>query len=278
MKKWGKRVLIAVVVFLALIGLGHLFSGPAPFGKALGVIEVEGAFWVSDDWVKQIDTFRKSPNIVGVVLRINSPGGTVAAAQEIYDALKRLALVKPVVASMGTIAASGGLYIAMAANQVVADAGTLTGSIGVRMEHFNLEELLKFAKIQYETIKAGRLKDLGSVSRPLTAEERALLEAMMAEIHQQFKKTVAESRKIDPKVVDQFADGRIFTGAKAKELGLVDEIGDMGKAIEIAAQKAGIQGEPNLVYSKESGPWFWKTIFGSAKTVLSGPLACYMYP
>lgn len=267
-----------MIAFLSLVGLGRLFSGSKPFGKSLGVVEVEGAFWVSDDWVKEIEKFRKSPNIAGVVVRINSPGGTVAAAQEIYDALKRLALVKPVIASMGTIAASGGLYIAMAANQVVADAGTLTGSIGVRMEHFNLEELLKFAKIQYETIKAGKLKDLASVSRPLTVEERALLEEMMAEIHQQFKKTVAESRKLDPKTVDHFADGRIFTGAKAKALGLVDEIGDMGKAVAIAAQRAGIQGEPNLVYSKESGPWFWKAIFGSAKTFLSGPLACYMYP
>ena len=271
--------MILLVALFALSGLGHFLKNSVSFGKALGVLEVEGAFWVSDDWVEQIEEFRKDPHIAGVIVRINSPGGTVAAAQEIYDALKKLSQTKPVVASMGTIAASGGLYVAMAANTVVADAGTITGSIGVRMEHLNLEELLKFAKVKYETIKSGRLKDMAGFSRPLTPEAKELLEGMMSEIHLQFKKTIADARGLDIKNVEGYADGRIFTGARAKELKLVDEIGDMGRAVEIAAKKAGIDGEPKLVYGEKDGVWWVKALFGEAKSFFpgSGPLACYLY-
>lgn len=276
MKKWGKRGFIFIVSVLALMGLARFFE-KAPFGKALGVLEVEGAFWVADDWLKQIDDFRKDPHIAGVLVRIHSPGGTVAAAQEIYESLKRLREVKPVVVSMGTIAASGGLYIAMASDTIVAEAGTITGSIGVRMEHLNLEELLKFAKVKYETIKSGRMKDLASISRSLTPEEKGLLEDVMLEIHEQFKKVVVESRKLKPESVAHFADGRIFTGAKAKELGLVDTIGDMGEAVKIAASKAGIVGEPRLVYGSKPGVWWLKAFLGMAKAYLSGPLICYLY-
>lgn len=276
MKKWFKRLVFFFVLLLALIGLRQVFRG-VHLGKALGVLEVEGTFWISDDWVAEIEEFRKDPQIAGVVVRINSPGGTVAAAQEIYQALKRLGQKKPVVASMGTIAASGGLYIAMAADTLVADPGTLTGSIGVITKRLNLEDLLQFTKIKMETLKSGRLKDLGNISRPLTAEEKEILENMLIEIHGQFKKTVAEARKLDEKVLEGYADGRVFTGAKAKELGLVDEIGDMGKAVEIAAKKAGIVGEPRLIYSEQSTARFLKVIFGTLKAYLSGPLVCYLY-
>lgn len=278
MKKWGKRLFILFIVFFAFAGLRSFFKESPAFGKALGVLELEGTFWLSDEWVKDIEEFRKAPNIAGVVVRINSPGGTVAAAQEIYESLKRLGKTKPVVASMGTIAASGGLYIAMGADTIVADPGTLTGSIGVITKRVNLEELLQFAKIRMETLKSGRLKDLGNISRAWTPEEKGLLEEMLVEIHEQFKNTVAEARKLDRGVVDTFADGRIFTGAKAKELGLVDEIGDMGRAVEIAAKKAKIEGEPRLIYSEESKGKFFKSVFGSVKAYLRGPMVCYLYP
>lgn len=277
MKKWGKRFLILLVALFALLGIRSCFTEGPVLGKAIGVLELEGSFWISDEWVKDIEGFRKAPNIAGVVVRINSPGGTVAAAQEIYSALRRLAKTKPVVASMGTIAASGGLYIAMGADTVVADPGTLTGSIGVITKRVNLEELLQFAKIKTETLKSGRLKDLGNISRSWTPEEKTLLESMLVEVHEQFKNAVAEARKIDRSVVDTFADGRIFTGAKAKELGLVDEIGDMGKAVEIAAKKAGIAGEPKLIYSGESKGKFLKSVLGSVKAYWRGPMVCYLY-
>lgn len=278
MKKWLRRIGIVLLLFLAVVGFLKIFKGAVSFEKGIGILQMEGAFWISEEWVEEIEAFRKNSQIAGVVVRIQSPGGTVAASQEIFEALKRLKAVKPVVASMGTIAASGGLYIAMAADTIVADPGTLTGSIGVRMQHLNLEELFKFAKIRYETIKSGRLKDLASISRSMTEEERGLLEEMMTEIHDQFKTAVAESRKLKLSEVEKFADGRIFTGAKAKELGLVDVIGDMGKAIEIVKEKTGLKGEPKLIYSKESGPWWIKAFLESAKVYFSGPLACYLYP
>ncbi|MDO8527239.1 MAG: signal peptide peptidase SppA [Deltaproteobacteria bacterium] len=279
MKKWAKRLGFLFLILLALVGLSHIFGGPtSPFGTALGVLEINGTIWVADDWLEQIEDFRKNPAIRGVVVRINSPGGTVAASQEIFENLKRLSKIKPVVASMGTLAASGGLYVALGANRIFADAGTITGSIGVRMQHLDIGELLKFFKIEYETIKSGTFKDLGSLTRPLTASELAILEGLMSEIHDQFKVAVSEQRGLKMNVVDQIADGRIFSGAKAKELGLVDELGDLGIAIAWVATQAGIKGEPELVYGEKRSAWWMRSLFGSAKALLSGPQICYSYP
>lgn len=275
MKRWIKRIGIFVLVLLALVGLGRI-TGKAR-EPALGVLEVNGTLWVADDWVEKIEEFRKNPKILGVVVRINSPGGTVAASQEIYSALKKLAAKKPVVASMGTVAASGGLYLAMAANKILADEGTLTGSIGVRMEHVHLEELLKFAKIGYDTIKSGKLKDIGSFTRPLSQEEREFLEAMMGEIHLQFKEVVAKERGIKMEELEKFADGRILTGAKAKALHLIDEIGGFTRAVEVAAELSGIKGEPRLVYGDKQYAWWIKAIWGTWKVAFSGPIFCYLY-
>lgn len=277
MKKWIKRIGMVVLVLLALAGLGRLRDLVSPASPALGVLEVDGTLWVADDWVKKIEFFRKEPRISGVVVRINSPGGTVAASQEIYSSLKKLSAKKPVVASMGTVAASGGLYVAMGAGKILADEGTLTGSIGVRMEHVNLEELLRFAKIHYETIKSGRLKDIGSNTRPLSPEEREFLEEMMAEIHLQFKEVVAKERNLKMAELEKVADGRILTGAKAKALGLVDEIGGFTRAVEVAAELAGIKGEPELVYAAKPYAWWIKAVWGSLKVAFSGPMFCYLY-
>lgn len=278
MKKWLKRLLVFFLLLMALLGIRGLFQKGAPFGKALGVLEIEGTMWVGDAWVEQIETFRKDDQIRGVVVRIQSPGGTVAAAQEIFEALKNLGAKKPVVASMGTVAASGGLYVAMAAPTVVADPGTITGSIGVKMQHLHLEDLLSVLGVKFETIKSGRLKDLAGVTRPLTEEERALLEEMMAEIHEQFKQTVAEARGLETQKLAKIADGRIFTGAKAKEWGLVDQLGGFIEAVKVAAQKAGIEGEPRLVYGQKGGSRWVRAFLETMKVYFSGPLACYLYP
>lgn len=278
MKKWSKRILLFLLILFAWVGFQKTFKELFPQKNAVGVVEIAGTLWVSDDWVQEIESFRKDPNIRAVIARIQSPGGTVAASQEIYAALKKLSEKKPVVASLGTIAASGGLYAALAANKIVADAGTLTGSIGVRMEHFNIGELLRFAKIDYDTIKSGHFKDMASFSRPMTAEERGLLEGMMQEIHGQFKEAVATSRNLKPKQVEQFADGRIFSGAFAKEIGVIDEIGDFGKAVEIVSKLAKIEGEANLVYSREPSSWWVKNFLSHFKISLLGPQMCYLYP
>lgn len=278
MKTWGKRIGFFVLILLALVGLGKLLGGEKGHGKSLGIVEIHGVIWAADDWLKEINDFRKNPNIAGVVVRINSPGGTVGASQEIFDSLQRLAAKKPVVASMGTVAASGGLYAALGAKKIVAEPGTITGSIGVRMEHMNIGDLLRLAKIEYETIKSGALKDLASNTRSLTPEERSFLEDLMKEFHGQFKRAVAAARNLKPEALEKIADGRVLTGAKAVEAGLVDELGGFDKAVEVAAQMAGIKGEPHLVYVKEPILWWVKALMGTAKAYLSGPQICYLYP
>ena len=278
MKKWGKRAIIFVCIVLAYAGFKRLSHEAEKNAKAIGVLEVEGTMWFSDDWLEQIEKLRKDPRVKAVVVRIQSPGGTVASAEEIYTALQNLSKTKPVVASMGTIAASGGLYVAMGANKIMADRGTITGSIGVRMEHINIEDLLKFLKIQYETIKSGQFKDMAAFNRPLGTEERALLDDMMKEIHLQFKQVVATSRNIPLEKVDGFADGRIFSGAKAKELGLVDAIGNFNDAVALAANLAKISGEPELIYPKEKKWSLIRGLMGTTRAAISGPLACFMYP
>lgn len=277
MKKWGKRVGLILLILLAFVGFKQIFMRPLAFGKGLGVVEINGTIWVADDLLKEIESFRKNPNIVGVVVRINSPGGVVAASQEIFSSLKKLSQTKPVVASMGSIAASGGLYIALAANKIVADEGTLTGSIGVRMEHVNASELLKFLKVDLNTIKSGRFKDIGSYSRPMQPEERAILDDLMSEIHEQFKSVVAKERKLKLSDVETFADGRVFSGAKAKTYGIVDELGSFDKAVEIAAVLAKIKGEPRLVYADRDSVWWAKAFFENASEFFSGPQICFLY-
>lgn len=278
MKKWAKRTGIFFLVVLALAGLRSLFKQSSSFGGALGVLEIEGVMWTADGWVEQIEDFRKDPQVKGVVVRIQSPGGTVAAAQEIFEALKNLGETKPVVASMGTVAASGGLYVALAAPTIVADAGTITGSIGVKMEHVQMTDLLATLGIKYETIKSGRLKDLANPARPMSPEERELIETMMAEIHEQFKKAVVDARPAAAGRLEKIADGRIFTGAMAQEFGLVDQLGGFTRAVKAAAEQAGITGEPKLIYGAKGTAWWVQAFLETARAWLSGPLACYLYP
>ncbi|MBI4224171.1 MAG: signal peptide peptidase SppA [Deltaproteobacteria bacterium] len=278
MKKWVKRIAVFFLLVLALMGVRSLFRQTPSFGKSLGVLEIEGTMWTGDAWVEQIEDFRKDSRIHGVVVRIQSPGGTVAAAQEIFEAIKNLGEMKPVVASMGTLAASGGLYVALAAPVIFADPGTITGSIGVKMEHVQVTDLLATLGVKYETIKSGRLKDLASPVRAMSAEERALIEAMMTEIHEQFKEVVASARNIEKEKLQTIADGRIFTGAKALEFGLVDQLGGFLQAVKVAAEKAGIEGEPKLIYGGKGRVWWMKAFLETARAYLQGPLACYLYP
>lgn len=278
MRKWGRRIVVGTILLLALLGLRSCFHNQLSFEKAIGVLELEGTLWVADEWLRQIEEFRKNPRIMGVVVRIQSPGGTVAASQEIYEGLKQLAAVKPVVASMGTIAASGGLYVALGANKIVADAGTITGSIGVRMQHLNVGSLMRLFRIDSETLKSGRLKDMGSMTRDLTAEERTLLTDLMVEIHGQFKEAIVASRGLTPEAVEKIADGRIFSGVKGKDFGLVDEIGNLQHAVRVAAGLAKIEGEPKLIYGEQPYSIWFKAIFGMVRSALSGPVAYYLYP
>jgi protease-4 len=222
-------------------------------GKKIGVVPIEGTISSSDEVLKQLRKFRKRSSVKAVVLRINSPGGAVAPAQEIYREIEKTKEKKPVVASIETVGASAGYYIASPANRVVCSRGTITGSIGVIMVLAEVQKIMEKMGIKVEVVKAGQFKDIGSAVRPLTEKEREILESFAREIHEQFIKDVEAARKgkIKPDKLREIADGRFFTGERAKEWGLVDTIGNFYDAVTIAAELGGIKAEPELIYPKK---------------------------
>lgn len=219
----------------------------------IALIRVEGAILDSHDTVTELKRFGKSPSVKAIVLRIDSPGGGVVPSQEIHDAVKsvRDKHQKKVVASMGTIAASGGYYIAVATDQIVANPGTLTGSIGVIMELANLRGLLQKVGVESVVVKSGRYKDLASPFRKMSKEDRRILQSVLDDVHQQFIQAVAEGRSLTFADVELLADGRIFTGRQAIEVELVDGLGNLDDAIQLAAELAGIEGEPSVIEPRE---------------------------
>lgn len=225
-------------------------------GEKVGVVEILGEIGSSREIVDELLEFKRDDSVRALVLRVDSPGGGVAPSQEIFEEIKKLTEIKPVVVSMGSMAASGGYYIAVAGSKILASPGTITGSIGVIMEFTNFKDLLDRVGLKNEVIKSGRLKDIGSSIRAMSDEERNLLQEMMNDVHSQFVGAVAQSRNLPEKFVFDLADGRIFTGRKALELGLVDELGNMQDAVSAAAVLAGIEGEPRLVYPEQEKPPF----------------------
>lgn len=202
----------------------------------------------------------KEEDFKTVVVRINSPGGTVGASQEIYAALKKLQEEDiKVVVSLGDVAASGGVYIAMGAQKIVSNPGTVTGSIGVIIKSNVLKDLYKKIGIDQDIVKSGKFKDILSEIKHLSREEKQIIQAMIDDTYNQFVNVVAEGRKIDIEKVKEFADGRIFTGSMAKELGLVDELGTQQDAVKLAAEMAGIKQEPKVVNISPKKS-FWQTI------------------
>ena len=230
-------------------GLSEIFEA----GNRVGVVQLEGTLVSSDTILKQLRKLRKKSSVKAIVIRINSPGGTVAPAQEIYREIVKTRMKKPVVASMETVGASAAYYVASSANTVVCSQGTITGSIGVIMMLPQIQKIIEKIGVGVNVIKAGKYKDIGSAVRPLTEDERNILQTFAKEIHEQFISDVANGRKgkIDRDKLVSIADGRFFTGEKAKELGLVDEIGNFYDAVRIAGKLGGIKGEPELVYPKK---------------------------
>ncbi len=217
-------------------------------GNKIGVVEIRGVIADSKPILKALDEFKRNSSIKGILLRIESPGGGVGPSQEIYREVVRVGKTKPVLASLGGIAASGGYYIASGAKKIIANPGTLTGSIGVIINFGNFTELFK--KIGYKpiTIKSGKFKDIGNPGREMKPEEREYLEKLVKNVHEQFVKDVAKGRKLPVDRVKKIADGRIFTGEQAKKLGLVDGLGNFQDAVDELARMAKIKGEPKLVY------------------------------
>ncbi len=223
------------------------------YGNNVAVVPIEGTITSSDEILKQLRKFRKKSSVKAIVLRINSPGGTVAPAQEIYREIGKVRKKKPVVSSMETVGASAAYYIASNSDKIVCSAGTITGSIGVIMMLPEIHKVIEKIGVNVNVIKAGKFKDIGAGFRPLTGEERNILETFAENIHEQFIGDVAAGRKdkIDIEKLRSIADGQFFTGEKAKEMGLVDTIGNFYDAVKIAAEMGGIKTEPELVYPKK---------------------------
>ncbi len=250
-----KKVFWLIIgLFVLLIVVSLLFvmlQKNLPLGERVALIRVEGMIVDSKDTIYEIKEYVKDPLIKAIVLRIDSPGGAVAPAQEIYEEIKKAVAKKKVIASMGSIAASGGYYIASPATKIIANPGTLTGSIGVIMEIPNLEGLMSKLGIKTEVVKSGEKKDMASVFRGIKKEERAILQKVLDNVHDQFITAVAEGRKMPYEDVKQLADGRIFTGEQALKVGLVDKLGNIEDAVQVAAELSGIKGEPVLISKKE---------------------------
>ncbi len=240
---------LAVLCAFFLYQAGLFASPPGGYhSPSVGVITIEGIITDSKDIVEQIDEFAQDKKIQAVVLRINSPGGGVAPAQEIYQAVLELKKDKKVVVSMASVAASGGYLIAVAADRILANPGTITGSISAVMHHANVEELMKKIGIRSSVVKSGKFKDIGSPTRKMTDEERALIQGIVDDIYDQFVEVIVQNRKIPLENILQLADGRIFSGRQAKKLGLVDELGGFNDAVMLAGRLAGLRGKPPIVY------------------------------
>lgn len=246
----GMGMIFWAGVALFILRLIHPSQGDLfPPEHGIGVIELKGVMISAEEVLADLADFRNDDAVKAVIIRIDTPGGAVGAAQEIFTDIQRTAKIKPVVASMASVAASGGYYAALGANSIYANPGTMTGSIGVIIEFANLEKIFDKVGYQTEVIKSGVNKDIGSMARAMTPEERSLLQATVDDVYLQFIQAVAACRKMDLDAVRPLADGRIFTGSQALELGLIDQLGNFTDAIEQAMELAGLKGEePNLIY------------------------------
>ena len=255
-----KRILIGLGVIIVLlifffsvfffIGRSMGKPGRFAFGDKIAIVEIRGVIAQSSGIIEEIHQYLEDEGVKAIILRIDSPGGGVGPSQEIHREVLKVKTRKKVVTSMGSVAASGGYYIACASDLIVANPGTITGSIGVLMEFTNIEELFKKIGIKGVVLKSGEHKDIGSPFREMTPEEKKILQAVIDNVHQQFIQAVADGRKMDRSKVAQIADGRILTGEQAKQAGLVDQIGNLQDAIDTTAKLVGIEGKPNILYPK----------------------------
>jgi len=251
----GLGVIAALLIFFfAILFFIGRYSGSKSsrfaFGDKIAIVEIRGVISQSSGVIEELQQYLEDDGVKAIILRIDSPGGGVGPAQEIHREILKIKPKKKVVTSMGSVAASGGYYIACASDLIVANPGTITGSIGVIMQFSNLEELLKKIGIKGVVIKSGEHKDIGSPFREMTPEEKRIMQEVLDNVHQQFIQAVVEGRKLDRSKVVQIADGRILTGEQAKNLGLVDKMGNLQDTIDIAAKMVGIEGKPHVLYPK----------------------------
>ncbi|HSB07840.1 MAG TPA: signal peptide peptidase SppA [Thermodesulfobacteriota bacterium] len=246
-------VVLLAVFFSALFLIVRLSGKPGhlPFGDKIAVVEIKGVITQSSGVIEEIHQHLADESVKAIILRVDSPGGGVGPSQEIHREIVKAKQKKKIVTSMGAVAASGGYYVACASHLIVANPGTITGSIGVLMQFSNLEELLKKIGIKGVVLKSGEHKDIGSPFREMTPEEKRIMQETLDNVHQQFIQAVAEGRSLDRTKVVPIADGRIMTGEQAKQLGLVDKMGNLQDAIDEATKLVGIEGKPEVIYPRK---------------------------
>jgi protease-4 len=293
------RWFLVILAFLALIGIGFtLLLSPLAFfstrradavvtgsGDRIAVVELMGTIASSDEFVRQVKKFGADRSIRALLIRIDSPGGGVVASQEMYEELRKVRDGgKPVVVSMGSLAASGGYYVACGGSRLVANRGTLTGSIGVISEFLQLREALDKLGVDVKIVKSGRLKDAGTPTRAMTAADEKYFQSLIDDVHRQFIGVVRDERKLPEEKVVALADGRVFTGEQAVREKLVDTLGTFEEAVAIAAAMAGIEGEPSIVKERKRVT-FWNNVFGDVgetvkdlkQEILDRPVLSYRF-
>lgn len=263
---------VSFYFFFYKAGLNSGTSKSFSLNDKIGVVPVEGIIADSKEITEQLDDFGKDDSIVAIVLRVDSPGGGVAASQEIYDAVIELKKKKKVVVSMGSVAASGGLLVACAADKIVANPGTITGSISAIMQFANVEELMKKIGLKSSVVKSGQYKDIGSPLRDMTPEEKLIIQDLVDDIYNQFVDVIVKERKLPREKVVAIADGRVFSGRRAKELGLVDYLGDMASAARLASKLAGKDGQYDLVYPSKKRTSVFDYMLESTASQISNSL------
>jgi protease-4 len=273
---FGILILLALGIsfyfFFYKVGLHSGKNKGFSLNDKIGVVCVEGVIADSKEITEQLDDFGKDDSIVAIVLRVDSPGGGVAASQEIYDAVIELKKKKKVVVSMGSVAASGGLLVACAADKIVANPGTITGSISAIMQFANVEELMKKIGLKSSVVKSGQYKDIGTPLREMTPEEKVIIQELVDDIFNQFVDVIVKERKLPREKVVAIADGRVFSGRKAKELGLVDDLGDMASAARLASKLAGKDGKYDLVYPSKKRSSVFDYLLESTASQISNSL------
>jgi protease-4 len=259
-----------VIILIGLTGISVVEEGASFYnlGQKVAIIEIYGTISSSDEVIRQLKKYSKDSSIPAIVLDIDSPGGAVVPSQEIYEeVLKAKKAGKKVVASLRSLGASGGYYIACSADTIVANPGTLTGSIGVIFEFPVVQELFKKIGVKFEVVKRGELKEVGTSFRSMTQEERDLLQSVIDDTYNQFVDAVKEGRGLERQKILELADGRVFTGRQAKELGLIDELGDIEDAIKIAGKMGDIEGIPRTIRERPKKVSVFDIITSSFKAI-----------
>ena len=252
-------VFFLVFVFLATLMLKTLSSdGFSVAQKRVAVIEIVGPIFNPMPVIQKLERYIENDSIPIIVIRLNTPGGGIAATQEIYETVKKARRSgKKVIASMGAVAASGGYYIAAACDTIVANQGTITGSIGVIANFADFSELFQKLGIEFNVRKSGKFKDIGSTSRKMTEDEKKILDSVVMDSYDQFVEAVTEGRGLEPDVVRTHADGRIFTGRQALEAGLVDIMGTYQDALDLAGNLSGLGDNPPVLKERRD---LWEDI------------------